>query len=49
MSVFMLCWLSLILKELGYMPYYDLRTSWEEKIQEMRGPIKESFKLSVLS
>ena len=27
---------SLIQKELGFMPQYDLRTGWEETIREMR-------------
>ena len=32
---------SLIQKELGFMPQYDLRAGWEETIREMRG--KDSF------
>ncbi len=28
---------SLIQKELGFVPQYDLRTGWEETIREMRG------------
>jgi nucleoside-diphosphate-sugar epimerase len=27
---------SLIQKELGFMPHYDLKTGWEETIKEMR-------------
>ena len=27
---------SLIQKELGFVPQYDLKTGWEETIQEMR-------------
>jgi len=27
---------SLIQKELGFMPQYDLKTGWEETIEEMR-------------
>ena len=27
---------SLIQKELGFMPQYDLKTGWEETIKEMR-------------
>jgi nucleoside-diphosphate-sugar epimerase len=30
---------SLIQKELGFMPQYDLKTGWEETIREMRGKI----------
>ena len=28
---------SLIQKELGFMPQYDLKTGWEETIREMQG------------
>ena len=28
---------SLIQKELGFMPQYNLKTGWEETIREMRG------------
>ena len=28
---------SLIQKELGFVPQYDLKTGWEETIREMRG------------
>ena len=28
---------SLIQKELGFMPQYDLKNGWEETIREMRG------------
>ncbi|MFH1627393.1 MAG: NAD-dependent epimerase/dehydratase family protein [Pseudomonadota bacterium] len=31
---------SLIQKELGFMPQYDLKTGWEETIREMRGKIE---------
>jgi hypothetical protein len=27
---------SLIQKELGFVPHYDLKTGWEETIKEMR-------------
>ncbi|MDO8722448.1 MAG: hypothetical protein Q7J31_09505 [Syntrophales bacterium] len=30
---------SLIQKELGFMPQYDLKTGWEETIREMQGKI----------
>ncbi|MFH1627396.1 MAG: hypothetical protein ABIE47_01580 [Pseudomonadota bacterium] len=30
---------SLIQKELGFIPQYDLKTGWEETIREMRGKI----------
>jgi UDP-glucose 4-epimerase len=33
---------SLIQKELGFVPQYDLKTGWEETIREMQG--KNSFK-----
>ena len=33
---------SLIQKELGFVPQYDLKAGWEETIKEMRG--KDSFK-----
>ncbi|MDO9566738.1 MAG: NAD-dependent epimerase/dehydratase family protein [Candidatus Desulfaltia sp.] len=33
---------SLIQKELGFVPQYDLKTGWEETIREMRG--KDSFR-----
>jgi len=35
---------SLIQKELGFIPQYDLKTGWEETIREMRE--KDSFELS---
>jgi len=28
---------SLVQKELGFVPQYDLKTGWEETIREMRG------------
>ncbi|MFH1950658.1 MAG: hypothetical protein ABIL06_03460 [Pseudomonadota bacterium] len=31
---------SLIQKELGFVPRYDLKTGWEETIREMRGKIE---------
>ena len=31
---------SLIQKELGFVPQYDLKTGWEETIREMRGKNK---------
>ena len=34
---------SLIQKELGFVPQYDLKTGWEETIREMRR--KDSFEL----
>jgi nucleoside-diphosphate-sugar epimerase len=33
---------SLIQKELGFVPQYDLKTGWKETIREMRG--ENSFK-----
>jgi hypothetical protein len=35
---------SLIQKELGFVPHYDLKTGWEEAIKEMRySGVRHSF------